>query len=218
MPRKSRYNLSDQVGRKFNKLTIVRAIALKNIHCECICGGRVITTIYQLEYGKTASCGCGEIANRVRHGHNTSQGKSKEYLVWDGMIQRCTNPNSRNYKWYGARGIKVCERWRDFNNFLKDMGDRPSGMTLDRRDSNGDYYKDNCRWASKETQMRNIRTNHLLTAKGKTQCIASWVSELGINRNTLVKRLRSGMPHEDALFTPVDLSRSHKPERNQNES
>lgn len=78
------------------------------------------------------------------------------------MIQRCTNPNRRDYRWYGARGIKVCERWESFENFLEDMGERPEGLTLDRKDFNGHYELSNCRWATKAEQMANKRPSTLV--------------------------------------------------------
>jgi hypothetical protein len=94
----------------------------------------------------------------LRHGHNTKiDSRTPTYLSWDNMIQRCTNPNRPEYSYYGGRGITVCERWRDFTNFLADMGERPEGTSLDRIDGDGNYEPGNCRWADRATQVANRR-------------------------------------------------------------
>ena len=84
---------------------------------------------------------------------------SPEYYVWSAMVQRCTNPNNPQYKWYGARGIKVCEPWLKFDNFYADMGDRPEGLEIDRIDNDGNYAPSNCKWSTRKEQMNNMRRN-----------------------------------------------------------
>lgn len=91
------------------------------------------------------------------HGHHKNGQQSPTYNTWRGMIARCTNPNQPNYERYGARGIKVCKRWRRFENFLSDMGERPAGLTLDRLRVNGDYKPSNCKWATLQEQEANKR-------------------------------------------------------------
>lgn len=121
---------------------------------RCRCGKEFEARQGNLHSGNTKSCG---VCTHIKHGHSINHTRSPEYHTWHGMIQRCTNPHSRKYYLYGGRGIRVCQRWRNFENFLKDMGSRPDGLTLDRVDGNGDYEPNNCRWATAKQQARNIR-------------------------------------------------------------
>ena len=96
------------------------------------------------------------------------------------MLARCRNPNSHNYKDYGGRGITVCARWlNSFKNFLADMGERPAGHSLDRKNNNGNYNKNNCRWATRSVQLKNKRNNVLLSFQGRTQVLVDWARNLG---------------------------------------
>ncbi len=129
-----------------------------------------------------------------------------EYKVWEGMIQRCTNPKAYRFDAYGGRGITVCERWRDFGNFLADMGSRPGRKhRIERKNNSGNYEPSNCCWATQKRQMRNTRANHLVTFRGETLCVIEWAERLGINYNTLRKRLRKWSV-DRALTTPPPIS------------
>ena len=124
--------------------------------------------------------------------------------MWVGMIQRCTNQNHLGYKYYGARGITVCDRWMVFVNFSADMGDRPSGKTLDRINNDGNYEPGNCRWATDAEQKRNNRNTRLLTLNGKTQCVKDWADDLGLASSNLLYRLKN-WPLVEALTKPKQI-------------
>lgn len=133
--------------------------------------------------------------------HNMS--KSPEYKSWAGMKRRCDNPNQTSYQRYGGRGITYQESWKFFENFVKDMEKMPKeNMELDRIDNDGNYCKENCRWATRKEQTRNrggARATRLYTFNDKTMCIADWAKEIGITPQSLQKRLNNGWPLEIAL-------------------
>jgi hypothetical protein len=126
------------------------------------------------------------------------------------MWTRCTNPNQPGWASYGGRGIKVCDRWKDFQQFLADMGDRPDGCTLDRIDNDSDYCPKNCRWRTRAEQNRNKRNTLVLAYAGRTQPLAAWAEELGLNYAALYSRLYCyGWTAERALSTPVRTNLAH---------
>jgi hypothetical protein len=121
------------------------------------------------------------------------------------MIQRCHNPSNSSYPGYGAKGISVCQRWRDnFINFYEDMGPRPSNLhSIDRIDNNKGYSPCNCRWADRDKQQSNKSTNKNVTYNGVTKCVAHWEKALGMNKGTLRERFKRGWSVEQAIETPV---------------
>ena len=125
------------------------------------------------------------------------------YQAWINMIRRCNNPKMENYPHYGGRGIRVCERWLRFENFLADMGDRPDGLSLDRENNDGNYEPGNCRWADAFQQCNNKQRNRLIELGGRTQTVAQWVRELGLKRCTVEARLHRGWDGPCALTEPL---------------
>lgn len=123
------------------------------------------------------------------------------YLSWRAMLSRCYNKNHAAYGRYGGAGIKVCQRWLEFSNFLNDMGQRPEGLTLERKDGSRGYTPENCLWATRKQQARNMRKNVFISHNGKTQCLTDWSIETGIGVTTLHYRLR----HNQDVFNP-DIS------------
>lgn len=127
---------------------------------------------------------------------------SPEYRAWQQMIVRCTNPNIPKFARYGGRGITVCERWHVFENFLADMGRRPSARhSLDRKDNDGPYSSDNCRWATSREQNRNRSTNRILRLHGVEKPAAAWAEEYSLALMTLISRLHRGWSDERAITT-----------------
>jgi len=185
----------DLKGAVFGRLTVLE-YAGNDKHnnaqwkCRCECGTEKVISGASLRTGNTLSCGCyhKEQSSKWTSKHKTTHGKrkSRTYSIWGNMRTRCTNPNYKQYKDYGGRGISICERWLDFANFLEDMGEAPEGKTLDRIDNNGNYEPGNCRWATGLEQMSN-RAN---TVMFEGKALPIWAEELGMNYYTLYSRLK----------------------------
>lgn len=125
---------------------------------------------------------------------------SSTFSIWNGMMKRCFDPSHRAYKWYGGRGISVCERWHHFPNFLADMGERPEGKSIDRYPNpDGNYEPGNCRWATQKEQMRNSRSARFLTVNGETRTFREWEESLGLCRGIVHWRVKKGWPPEDCI-------------------
>lgn len=169
--------------------------------CRCACGVEKEVHGQRLQEGGSTSCGCSRIGNGNRRKHGFT--RTRIYKIWSNMLERCHNPKRHVFPYYGGRGIKVCDRWMSFENFLADMGHEPEGYTLDRIDTNGNYEPDNCRWASRKEQARNTRRNNVISFNGKSLSLSEWEEELGISQKVLCSRLRSGWTPEDALTRPL---------------
>lgn len=129
--------------------------------------------------------------------------------TWTHMLARCNEPADPAYDKYGAKGIKVCERWHDFELFYADMSPRPDGKTLDRwPDGKGNYEPSNVRWATPDEQIRNRNMTRWITRDGETMCLKDWTRRFGLRYNTIQERVKKGWPVELALSMPVSASNS----------
>jgi len=175
-------------------------------YCRCECGNRKIVSGSNLRRGQVRSCGCLQkertaAAHRgktvyKKHGHSCQNGqrqRTPEYSSWQHMRQRCNNPNTDCAHNYIERGIAICEEWSEFENFLRDMGPKPTPKhTLERKDNNKGYSKDNCVWATRAEQNRNYRRNRYFTAYGRTFVLTDWARLLGVCYATLKFHVNKG--------------------------
>jgi len=179
---------------------------------ECDCGKTVALPVKAV-HGSNISCGCFQKermrarahANNFRHGHTRKGLRSSTYASWQSMIQRCENTNMDSFTRYGGRGIKVCDRWRvSFNDFLKDMGERPSReYSVDRIDNSKGYDPSNCRWATRRQQCQNRASSRIITIGSESMCGAEWSRKSGIPYASMMSRIRKGWDVTKAIFTPV---------------
>ena len=212
-PREIAYKVTKRIGseditkRKFDRLTVLYYIGLDTWVCKCECGTIVATRGSQLKRGDTRSCGClhKELLSKAKTTHGKS--KTREYLCWWNMKRRCLNKNDKHYKDYGGRGIKICDAWsgsHGFANFIADMGNQPfPGAEIDRRDNNGNYTPENCRWATKEQQDSNKRSTILVTHNSQTKPLFIWCKELNLKYGRTYERIfKLGWSPEEAFEIP----------------
>ena len=197
----------DLTGKKFNRLTVLKEVGRDYEQsvlwlCKCDCGNETVVSTKKLNNGHTKSCGCLHREKFIYKTHGKSN--TRIYKIWAKMLERCNNPKTPAYKNYGGRGITYQDSWKDFNNFYEDMyesykahckecGEKET--TLDRINVNGNYTKENCRWATRKEQANNTRTNIIID--GVT--MAQYAEIHNINYNTLQSRLwkeRNGDCHK----------------------
>lgn len=196
-----------QIGTPFRARTSQSQSSLLAVF-ECSCGNKTITTVNRVKSGKTSSCGCFHIEqvinNTTKHGHTAGTVHSPTYRSWTRMHSRCkAKHGSHHWPYYGAKGIVVCERWGSFENFLSDMGHRPDGHTIDRKDGTKGYCTENCRWATKDVQCLNVSDIRILTHDNISLCMKDWARKAGMKYLTLWSRINNGWSVEKALTTPV---------------
>lgn len=216
----------DLTGKVFGRLTVIkREPPGEHGHakwkCQCRCGNVPIKTGTDLFHGHTQSCGCLKretsalnlpTPEKCRQ-NSTTHGMSKTpiWRIWQAMISRCYCQSDTAYRSYGARGITVCSRWREsFENFYCDMGPRPDGLTIERKNNHKGYTPDNCKWATHKEQCRNRRSNRRLTLGGITRLLIEWAEETGIPMKHIHKRLDRGWTVKRALTYPVGPQGQHK--------
>lgn len=184
-------------GTKFNRLTFLSDAGSSKKHryaiFKCECGTEKKIMIAHVRLGKTVSCGCFNlektVARSTTHGATRFGKQSKTYMIWGAMKARCLDLSNKDY---GGRGIKICDRWLEFENFLADMGEKPDGLSIDRINNDGNYEPSNCRWATTHEQAHNKRTNVFINHNGKCQTVSQWSEYLGINRFTIYSRIYEG--------------------------
>jgi len=196
-------------GDRYNRLAIIREV--EKIHntrtflCKCDCGNERSITLIQLRLGQTKSCGC--LKNEIFIKRNTIHNLSRTdlYRVWTAMKQRCLNKSCDAYKYYGGRGITACDDWvNGFINFYNwaELNGYKKGLTIERVDNNGNYEPENCIWVTQKHQNTNKRGNRIIEYQGHALCVSEWSIKLGINRNSLIKRLNNWSV-EKALTMPI---------------
>lgn len=201
--------LNDLTGQRFGKLVVMsrsRAPGKRNptkYWCRCDCGNGSLVQHANLQQGATTSCGCHRRAVlklvNVRHGKS----HTPTWNSWMAMKDRCLRPSCSDFPRYGGRGIAVCARWQEsFENFLADMGLRPPGTTIERKENNGNYEPGNCIWGTQEQQNSNKRNNRYIEFSGKRMTLAQWARHLGLSSQTLHIRLEA-WPLEKALTKSI---------------
>jgi len=185
------------VGDRFskNKRTYV------TVKCEC---GKMFE-IQLRRVGVTQTCGC----NKYKHGHCEKK-PSPEYRVWCGMMARCENENGKDFYRYGARGIRVCEHWKNFANFIADMGPRPKNTSIDRIDNSKGYEPGNCRWADEKTQQRNRRDVLVVVYKGQAMTLPDAAEFSEASLETVYQRIKRGWSADDAVDKPIATKHRRK--------
>lgn len=200
----------NMVGERYERLLVTsRADNNKSgramWNCLCDCGKTKAIIGVTLRNGRSKSCGC--IRSEMNTERLTIHGmaQSPEYSVWVAMIQRCTNPNNKEFENYGDRGISVCERWvNSFSNFIKDMGERPTHRhSIERVDNNTGYSPENCAWATMTEQSKNKRTTIFCTINGVKKPLVDWAREYCIDPGLIRDRKRRGWSDEQAVFNPL---------------
>lgn len=191
----------DLIGRRFGKLIVIKKTRRKNNiawECKCDCGNKAIIYTSNLTTGNSTTCGCAQISNMTTHGKY----KHPCYMHWASMRGRCLRKKSGGYHNYGGRGIKICDEWNDIENFIRDMGSPPGrGYTLERKDPNGNYCKENCEWITKSEQAFNKRDS--IWIEGLP--LKKWCAVNNIQYGTAIARLKAGMTAEQIKNTPVRI-------------
>jgi hypothetical protein len=201
-------NHFDYIGQQHGFLKIISVCQEQGkraeYFCICKCGNEKYVQVGNIS--RTHSCGCfrKQFSKEMHTKHGQSK-RTKAYEVWVNMKTRCSNPNSTFYLHYGGRGIKVCERWQNFENFYKDMGDVPSKLTIERIDVNKDYEPSNCKWASKMEQAANKRNNRFLIIDNEKIHLMEASRRFNLNFKTIWQRLKRGWSDEDAVKIPVRI-------------
>lgn len=192
---------NDLDGQIFNNLRVIEFSQVKNKNshwiCEClVCGSKTEVSRPNLKSGNTQDCGCLK-SQKISDAHTVhGESNSPTWNSWHRMRRRL-RMGAKHSPIYGKIGMQ--ESWNIFENFLRDVGERPVGKTLDRIDNTKGYFKENCRWATQAEQNRNRSNNVILCLDGECMCIIDWAAKTGLNRNTISRRLKKGLAVEEVL-------------------
>ena len=196
-------------GERFGRWMVVALAHMENkraiYQCRCECGTEKLIRGSSLTTGNSKSCGCYQ--TEIRYTHRKS--KTPSHNSWLNMLQRCFNENCHYYHRYGGRGISVCKRWLKFENFFADMGERPPGTSLHRKDNDKGYFPSNCCWTNHIQQMRHTEQNNLITYRGVTKTAIEWSELLEIPPYAIYGRSRRGCSVEEIL-SPCHLRYGHR--------
>lgn len=206
--------MRDLSGQRFGRLTVIEPCGTTGHgeikwRCICDCGNEHMASRGSLVGGKVSSCGClrreqaGEIRAYVKPKHGGSN--TRLYRIWRNMKSRCNCPTASKYHLYGGKGVRVCEAWISFGPF-RDWAmsnGYADDLTIDRLDSNGDYYPENCRWVTSKVQGNNTSQNHKIEYDGRVQTLSQWADDLSLPYKVLSERIRRRWPIKRAFETPV---------------
>ena len=195
----------DLTGQKFGRLTVIKRVDNDKKGdscwlCKCDCGNYKVVGSNNLKSGNVKSCGCLRESMAKTKLYIHGKYKTRLFRLWSNIKTRCYNKKEKAYKYYGGRGITMCDEWlSDFMNFYNwaidngyDENAKKYECTIDRIDNNKGYFPDNCRWVTQQIQNRNKRTNKNITYNGETHCLMEWAEILGVNYKSLCNRFSYG--------------------------
>lgn len=209
--------LINLTGMKFGKLTVVRrgdshttasGQRVTMWECKCECGNSLVVSASNLRTGHSKSCGCGNLARHYVHGDCADGKVDRLYSIWSQMVRRCYDERCDKYSLYGARGISVCDEWKDdyvaFREWAN-LNGYEKRLSIDRIDVNGNYTPANCRWATQKTQSNNTRRNVFIEYNGEKKTLSEWAEFAGIPYKTFYYRMRKGWEIDRAINTPLRI-------------
>lgn len=199
----------EMIGRRFGRLTVIAESEKKSKNrqtrwvCQCDCG-TIAPSVNgsHLRSGITKSCGCFKREETIKRNFRHGLSYTRIHKIWEGMKTRCYNPKNRYFNHYGGRGITVCDEWMESLQSFHDWAMKngySDNLSIDRKDTNGNYCPENCRWVDMKTQQNNRRTNILVEINGKTQTLSQWATETGVKYRTLHARYRKGWTGENLI-------------------
>jgi len=197
-------NLIDLKGQKFGRLTVIQRSLKVNQRfavwdCICWCGNEKQAVGAYLRTGRTTSCGCLQKDRASKSNTKHFMTGTRTYHIWANMLQRCNNKNSPAYKWYGGRGIFIINTWLNFESFYEDMGACPDNLSIERKNNQLGYFKENCYWATPRQQASNTRKTVLISHEGESLCMSEWARRFGLNQSTISRRLKRGLSFIEAI-------------------